>query len=297
MSSNVNYYDDELKIPLLITKLNVIKKNNDISLELRKQKISEREKDIIINKKKWHTPRSLSKEFLKSKSEKSFSPNNSVYNSVDNNRRIKAPIITPKVGLRKVIKKNMSIIMNRTTPKFMVMSPKLSTKLVLDSKRMKKSNSPFNLSNANNYNVMNIMKGLSNSQRCSLVQRTPHERTLRERVYKISDLFDISLSKIKRMKKDIDLKQYQKSLINLGMTTFSKESVTKLDKSFYKIRKDNKVNIPNNVRFLKRVELKEERIIKKINKNNEKAKNILCLLNMKPKKDELKKLTFTKVVN
>ena len=184
--------------------------------------------------------------------------------------------------------------MNRTTPKFIFKSPKLSTKLVLDSKGMKKSNSVFNLSN--DYNVINIVRGLS-SQRLSVAQRTPHERTLREKVYKISDLFDSSLNKIKRMKKDIDLKQYQKSLINLGMTTFSKESVTKLDKTFYKIRKENRVNIQNNVRFLKRIELKEERIIKKINKNNEKAKNILCLLNIRPKKDELKKLTFTKVVS
>ena len=291
---SVNFSEDDLKIPLLITKLNVIKKNNEISIELRKQKIAEREKNIILSKEKWHTPRSLSKEAFKSQSEKSFSPNVSVYNSVDNKRKSRPPIITPKIGLRKVIKKNMNIIMNRTTPKFIFKSPKLSTQLVLDSKGMKKSNSVFNLSN--DYNVINIVRGLS-SQRLSVAQRTPHERTLREKVYKISDLFDSSLNKIKRMKKDIDLKQYQKSLINLGMTTFSKESVTKLDKTFYKIRKENRVNIQNNVRFLKRIELKEERIIKKINKNNEKAKNILCLLNIRPKKDELKKLTFTKVVS
>lgn len=293
---SVNFFDDELNIPLLITKLNVIKKNNETSIELRKQKIAEREKHIILSKEKWHTPRSLSKEVIKSQSEKYFSPNISVYNSVDNKIKIRPPIITPKIGLRKVIKKNMNIIMNRTTPKFMFKSPKLSTKLVLDSKGMKKSNSVVNLSNVNSYNAFNIVRGLS-SQRLSVAQRTPHERTLREKVYKISELFDSSLNKIKRMKKDIDLKQYQKSLINLGMTTFSKESVSKLDKTFYKIRKENRVNIQNNVRFLKRIELKEERIIKKINKNNEKAKNILCLLNIRPKKDELKKLTFTKVVN
>ena len=44
---SVNFFDDELNIPLLITKLNVIKKNNETSIELRKQKIVEREKHII----------------------------------------------------------------------------------------------------------------------------------------------------------------------------------------------------------------------------------------------------------
>ena len=98
------------------------------------------------------------------------------------------------------------------------------------------------------------------------------------------------------MKKDINLQQYHKSLINLGLTSFSKESVTALDKTFSKMRKDSKVNLQNNVKFLKRVELKEERIVKKINKNNEKAKKILSLLKMRPLKDDFKKLTFTKVV-
>ena len=37
---SVNFSEDDLKIPLLITKLNVIKKNNEISIELRKQKIA-----------------------------------------------------------------------------------------------------------------------------------------------------------------------------------------------------------------------------------------------------------------
>ena len=109
---SVNFSEDDLKIPLLITKLNVIKKNNEISIELRKQKIAEREKNIILSKEKWHTPRSLSKEAFKSQSEKSFSPNVSVYNSLDNKRKSRPPIITPKIGLRKVIKKNMNIIMN-----------------------------------------------------------------------------------------------------------------------------------------------------------------------------------------
>ena len=41
---SVNFSEDDLKIPLLITKLNVIKKNNEISIELRKQK-----KNAIFN--------------------------------------------------------------------------------------------------------------------------------------------------------------------------------------------------------------------------------------------------------
>ena len=44
---SVNFSEDDLKIPLLITKLNVIKKNNEISIDRRKQKIAEREKNII----------------------------------------------------------------------------------------------------------------------------------------------------------------------------------------------------------------------------------------------------------
>ena len=41
----------------------------------------------------------------------------------------------------------------------------------------------------------------------------------------------------------------------------------------------------------------ETELLKKINKNNEKAKKILSLLKMRPLKDDFKKLTFTKVVN
>ena len=287
MTCNLSYFDDELKIPLLLTKLNVIKRNNEISLELRKQKILEREKDIVLNQEMWHTPRNISKEFIKSKSEKSFSPNSSMYNSIDRNKRAKPPLITPKVELRKMIKGNMSVIMNRTSPKFLFKSPKQSSSI-----EIKKSNSALNLSNANN---LNVLKGLS-SQRLS-EQYSPHERTFREKVYKIPHFFDLSLRKIKRMKKDINLQQYHKSLINLGLTSFSKESVTALDKTFSKMRKDSKVNLQNNVKFLKRVELKEEKIVKKINKNNEKAKKILSLLKIRPLKDDFKKLTFTKVVN
>ena len=146
MTCNLSYFDDELKIPLLLTKLNVIKRNNEISLELRKQKISEREKEIVLNQEMWHTPRNISKEFIKSKSEKSFSPNSSIYNSIDSNKRAKPPLITPKVGLRKIIKGNMSVIMNRTSPKFLFKSPKQSSSI-----EIKKSNSALNLSNANNY--------------------------------------------------------------------------------------------------------------------------------------------------
>ena len=48
---------------------------------------------------------------------------------------------------------------------------------------------------------------------------------------------------------------------------------------------------------MKKVLFDKTRIVKKINKNNEKAKKILSLLKMRPLKDDFKKLTFTKVVN
>ena len=93
------------------------------------------------------------------------------------------------------------------------------------------------------------------------------------------------------------MKNYHKYLINLGMMTFSKDSVNNLDKTFTKMRKDSKTNIHNNRIFIKRIERKEEKIIKKINKNNEKAKSILNLLKIKNRDCDMRKIKFEKVVH
>ena len=302
MTSTPNVNEDDLRISLLLSKLKLIKKNYDSSIVRRKSRIIERENDIKLYNEKMHTPRNIAKNMKKSQSERIMTPNNSMYNyepkkSIFKNNSYNS---NNKIGKKKVE------YLNKTSPKFIFNSPRLSKKCILiDTKTgkgslgssLKKSNSSIDVVNKNNNSNINFKNGYRSQQMSLNKLINSNDKKLKENVYKFSELFEKNLKKIKKQKEQIDLKNYHKYLINLGMMTFSKDSVNNLDKTFTKMRKDSKTNIHNNRIFIKRIERKEEKIIKKINKNNEKAKSILNLLKIKNRDCDMRKIIFEKVVH
>lgn len=303
MTSTPNVNDDDFRVSLLLSKLKLIKKNYDYSIEKRKSRIIERENDIKLCNEKMHTPRNITKIMKKSQSEKIISPNNSMYNYKSKNTILNNNSFNSNKHLGKL----KIDYLNKTSPKFIFNSPRLSNKfLLVDTKTGKGSIAPY--LKKNNYSSIDLLNVniLSNknykngytSQRMSLNKLIKsNDKKLKENVYGVSDFFEKNLKKIKKQKERIDLKNYHKYLINLGMMTFSQDSVNNLDKTFTKMRKDNKTNVHNNRIFIKRIERKEEKIIKKINKNNEKAKSILGLLKIKNRDYDMREIKFEKVVH
>ena len=112
-------------------------------------------------------------------------------------------------------------------------------------------------------------------------------------VYKLpSDYFE-KVDKVKKSKDKFDLKTYQTNLLNTISDYFSRDGVKNLEKNFIHLRIYSYQKIVLNKPFIKDIEKKEKKIIKRINNVNQKCKDIL----LKTAEDfrKLRKLTLPKV--
>jgi hypothetical protein len=112
-------------------------------------------------------------------------------------------------------------------------------------------------------------------------------------VYKLpSDYFE-KVDKVKKSKDKFDLKTYQTNLLNTISDYFSRDGVKNLEKNFIHLRNYSYQKIVLNKPFIKDIEKKEKKIIKRINNVNQKCKDIL----LKTAEDfrKLRKLTLPKV--
>ena len=106
---------------------------------------------------------------------------------------------------------------------------------------------------------------------------------LNKKVYKKPDDFDIKIKKIKYKKNDFNLAHYQSNLIKICKKYFNKDSIFNLNKSFYNLRYKNH----SSKKLIKKIEDKEEKIIKNIRKNEKKIKNLYKTFNIKISNKEL----------
>ena len=112
-------------------------------------------------------------------------------------------------------------------------------------------------------------------------------------VYKLpSDYFE-KVDKVKKSKDKLDLKSYQTSLLNTISDYFSRDGIKSLERNFIQLRNYSYQKIILNKPFIKDIEKKEKKIIKKINKVNKKCEDIL----LKTSEDfrKIKKLSLPKV--
>ena len=110
--------------------------------------------------------------------------------------------------------------------------------------------------------------------------RNFHSENLNENQKILNDMYHFSpdfYDKIyfaKKKKKILDLEKYQNNLLLTISDSISQKSYKKLEKSFIKIRDQCFVDIENNGEFIKGVEKKEKKIIKKINNTNKECVEI-----------------------
>ena len=112
-------------------------------------------------------------------------------------------------------------------------------------------------------------------------------------VYKLpSDYFE-KVDKVKKSKDKFDLKTYQTNLLNTISDYFSRDGIKSLERNFIQLRNYSYQKIILNKPFIKDIEKKEKKIIKKINKVNKKCEDIL----LKTSEDfrKIKKLSLPKV--
>ena len=112
-------------------------------------------------------------------------------------------------------------------------------------------------------------------------------------VYKLpSDYFE-KVDKVKKSKDKFDLKTYQTNLLNTISDYFSRDGVKNLEKNFIHLRNYSYQKIVLNKPFIKDIEKKEKKIIKRINLVNKKCEDII----LKTAEDfrKLKKISLPKV--
>ena len=112
-------------------------------------------------------------------------------------------------------------------------------------------------------------------------------------VYKLpSDYFE-KIDKLKKSKDKLDLKSYQTNLLNTINDYFSRDGIKKLEKNFIHLRNYSYQKIILNKPFIKDIEKKEKKIIKRINLVNKKCEDII--LKTAEHFRKLKKISLPKV--
>lgn len=324
----------EQQLPLLITKLSIIRDNYNNSIEKRKQKIKEREKEIELHEQKHKlTPSIITynnnnhshRQYCSlSRNSNHFNSNKDIVSSNNNNikniKHIKSTsslthyqnfLIKPtsKIGL----------YMSKTTSKFNLKKSSSAFNLNDATCSIDKSNrnasssvgfqrqhsfnishSPKNqISHNNNNNKTKRATVNFSLQTCKKQQQhivPTSKKYINQNVYHLPIDTLQKLKKLQLQKKEHSLKDYHESLISLGKILLNKDNVKKLNKKFHRIRKDTNVKLGNTKQFLRWIEYKEEKIVNKINKIGQQATFLLNALQVKNPSRFVKKIKFETVM-
>ena len=322
----------EQQLPLLITKLSIIRDNYNNSIEKRKQRIKEREKEIELHEQKYkptpsiiaynnnHSHRqfcSLSRNSNQFNSKDIASSNNN--NDIKNIKHIKSTSsLTHYQNISIKPSSKIGLYMSKTTSKF----------------NLKKSSSAFNLNDAtcsidktnrnasssvgfqrqHSFNISHSPKNQishnNNNNKtkrvtvnCSVktCKKQQHivptsKKYINQNVYHLPIDTLQKLKKLQLQKKEHSLKDYHESLISLGKVLLNKDNVKKLNKKFHRIRKDTNVKLGNTKQFLRWIEYKEEKIVDKINKIGQHATFLLNALQVKNPARFVRKIRFETVM-
>ena len=310
----------EQSLPLLITKLSLIRNNYNTSIEKRKKQIQARERKIKLHEQQRKTMHYSNLNNTHSYNHKgifrSLSTNciSNEHNISNNNNNINGPPYNIKHNKDLLLNKQTSKIdsyMNKTHYKInfhksqsnfslndksnILSSPSNSDiKLQSSFKVNSLSKTPKNVHHNKSTSLFNIT--LNNFKKHEIVI-PPSKRYINKNVYGISNELLDKLKKIQLNKNDLNLKDYHESLIALGKDILTKDNVKKLGKTFNKIRKDTNVKIINTKRFIRSIEHKEEKIIDNINRFGLRAMFLFKAFEIKSSSKELRHIRFEPVIN
>ena len=319
----------EQQLPLLITKLSIIRDNYNNSIEKRKQRIKEREKEIELHEQKHKlTPSIIAynnnhghrQSCSLSRNSNQFSSKDiaSSNNDIKNIKQIKSTSsLTHYQNLSIKPTSKIGLYMSKTTSKF----------------NLKKSSSAFNLNDAtcsidrsnrnasssvgfqrqHSFNISHSPKNQMSHNNNNKTKRAAvnfslktckkqqnivpaSKKYINQNVYHLPIDTLQKLKKLQLQKKEHSLKDYHESLISLGKVLLNKDNVKKLNKKFHRIRKDTNVKLGNTKQFLRWIEYKEEKIVDKINKIGQQATFLLNALQVKNADRFVRKIRFETVM-
>ena len=325
----------EQQLPLLITKLSIIRDNYNNSIEKRKQKIKEREKEIELHEQKHKlTPSIITynnnnhshRQYCSlSRNSNHFNSNKDIVSSNNNNNIKNIKHIKSTSSLTHyqnfVIKptSKIGLYMSKTTSKFNLKKSSSAFNLNDATCSIDKSNrnasssvgfqrqhsfnishSPKNQISHNNNNKTKRATVNFSLQTCKKQQQQhivpTSKKYINQNVYHLPIDTLQKLKKLQLQKKEHSLKDYHESLISLGKILLNKDNVKKLNKKFHRIRKDTNVKLGNTKQFLRWIEYKEEKIVNKINKIGQQATFLLNALQVKNPARFVKKIKFETVM-
>lgn len=326
----------EQQLPLLITKLSIIRDNYNNSIEKRKQKIKEREKEIELHEQKHKlTPSIITynnnnhshRQYCSlSRNSNHFNSNKDIVSSNNNNNIKNIKHIKSTSSLTHyqnfVIKptSKIGLYMSKTTSKFNLKKSSSAFNLNDATCSIDKSNrnasssvgfqrqhsfnishSPKNQISHNNNNNKTKRATVNFSLQTCKKQQQQHivptsKKYINQNVYHLPIDTLQKLKKLQLQKKEHSLKDYHESLISLGKILLNKDNVKKLNKKFHRIRKDTNVKLGNTKQFLRWIEYKEEKIVNKINKIGQQATFLLNALQVKNPARFVKKIKFETVM-
>lgn len=310
-------------LPLLITKLSLIRDNDNTSIEKRKQQIQARERKIKLheqqqqlrmtmhcssNHKYKHKGiiRSLSTNCILNDHNMSNSNNNNISKTPHNNNNIKH---NKDILLNKPISK-IDSYMNKSNYKINfhksqslndksnILSSHSNSDIKLQNsfKMHSLSKTPKNINHNNNKRASLFNITLNNFKKHDIIIPSS-KQYIHKNVYGISNELLDKLKKIQLNKKDLNLKNYHESLIALGKDILTKDNIKKLCKTFTKIRKDTDIKIIHTKRYIKWLEHKEEKIIDNINHYGLRAMFLFKAFNTKSSSKALRHIRFDPVMN
>ena len=309
----------EQQLPLLITKLSIIRDNYNHSIEKRKQRIKEREKEIELHEKKQKLSPSIIPYNNSHRQHCSLSRNHNQFinkdissNAIKQTKSISS--LTHYQNFSTKTTSKIGLYMSRTTSKFNLKKSSSALNLNDATYSIDKSNQnasssvgfqrqhSFNIShspknqmsnNKTKRSFFNISLKPSKKQQHSV---PASQKYINQNVYHLPSETLKKLKKLQLQKKELSLKDYHESLISLGKVLLTKDNVKKLNKKFHRIRKDTNVKLGNTKQFLRWIEYKEEKIVDKINRIGQHATFLLNALQVKNAAKFVKKIRFETVM-
>ena len=325
LERKITAYTQSQSLPLLITKLSLIRDNYNTSIEKRKRQVQARERKIKLHEQQRVTMCSnLNKTYSHRHKGmfRSLSPTciSNEHNTSNNHPMNKLPLKHDSASYS--VKHCKDLLLGKPISKQESYMNKTHYKI-----NFRKSQSDFGLSDKSN-----ILSSPSNSNikrqssfKAQQASKTPkhashnkpaslfditlnnvkkHEiiipqskRYINKNVYGISNELLDKLKKIQSNKKELNLKDYHQSLIALGKDMLTKDNVKRLGNTFNKMRRDTNVKVLNTKRFLRWIEYKEEKIIDNINRSGLRAMFLFKTFHIKANSKELRHIRFEPVVN
>ena len=258
-------------------------KNSQIKLNLNNIKVKRKNTSQNISKNNLHfsNKKVLNPKYIKLIDNKNFieSYNSKNGRNIPKNNDI---MIRYSVNLNKNFIKNKLNSVNSKDIHKERSSKLLINKVLLKSKRYstitkasrnEKRNNHFEYEKEDKLFKKLLNKKKKKKQKKIILPRSYNNSLLK--VYKKIPYILTELDEVKKLKNDMSLLNYQKSLLDVGGKVLNRELNSKLSQKFFEIRKSTEIKIEYFENIIDSIENKEKKIIRKINKQQNFFKKIM----------------------